>query len=88
MLLGFFGSTNNAEFIDIKIRNTTLTKEFGLARDLFGFTLHDFREVTIVAMKSAFLPHLERKEMIKDIANELETKFGILPEFVERKKLS
>ena len=68
--------------------NTTLTKEFGLARDLFGFTLHDFREVTIVAMKSAFLPHLERKEMIKDIANELETEFGILPEFVERKKLS
>ena len=68
--------------------NTTLTKEFGLARDLFGFTLHDFREVTIVAMKSAFLPHLERKEMIKDIANELETKFGILPEFVERKKLN
>ena len=30
----------------------------------------------------------ERKKMIKDIANEFETKFGILPEFVERKKLS
>ena len=46
------------------ISDTTLTKEFALARDLFGFTLHDFREITIVAMKSAFLPHIERRAMI------------------------
>jgi adenosine deaminase len=64
--------------------NTTLTKEFGLARDLFGFTLHDFREVTIVAMKSAFLPHMVRKEMIKNIATEFESEFGILPEYIEQ----
>ena len=64
--------------------NTTLTKEFGLARDLFGFTLHDFREVTIVAMKSAFLPHMIRKEMIKNIAAEFESEFGILPEYIEQ----
>ena len=64
--------------------NTTLTKEFGLARDLFGFTLHDFREVTIVAMKSAFLPHMIRKEMIKNIAVEFESEFGILPEYIEQ----
>ena len=64
--------------------NTTLTKEFGLARDLFGFTLHDFREVTIVAMKSAFLPHKIRKEMIKNIAVEFESEFGILPEYIEQ----
>ncbi len=65
--------------------DTTLTKEFGLARDLFDFTLHDFREVTIIAMKAAFLPHKERKEMIQSIANELESEFGILPEYIEQK---
>tara|TARA_B100001123_G_scaffold155011_1_gene179559 strand:- start:1325 stop:2395 length:1071 start_codon:yes stop_codon:yes gene_type:complete len=65
--------------------DTTLTKEFGLARDLFDFTLHDFREVTIIAMKAAFLPHQERKEMIQSIANELENEFGILPEYIEQK---
>jgi adenosine deaminase len=68
--------------------NTTLTKEFGVARDLFDFTLHDFREVTIIAMKAAFLPHQERKEMIKTIANELESEFGILPEYIEQKSVS
>ena len=65
--------------------DTTLTKEFRIARDLFNFQLHDFREVTIIAMKAAFLPHLERKEMIKNIANEMESKFGILPEYKEHR---
>ena len=65
--------------------DTTLTKEFCIARDLFNFQLHDFREVTIIAMKAAFLPHLERKEMIKNIANEMESKFGILPEYKEHR---
>jgi len=67
------------------ISDTTLTKEFCLARDIFGFTLHDFREVTIVAMKAAFLPHKVRKEMIQNIAEELESEFGILPEYIEQK---
>ena len=68
--------------------DTTLTKEFCIARDLFNFKLHDFREVTITAMKAAFLPHLERKKMIKDIAFELESNFGILPEYKEHKKIT
>ena len=68
--------------------DTTLTKEFCVARDLFDFTLHDFREVTIIAMKAAFLPHQERVEMIKTIANELESEFGILPEYIEQKATS
>ena len=68
------------------ISDTTLTKEFALARDLFGFTLHDFREITIVAMKSAFLPHMARRTMIKNIADELENEFKILPEYIEQKK--
>jgi adenosine deaminase len=66
--------------------DTTLTKEFCIARDLFSFKLHDFREITIIAMKAAFVPHLERKEMIKNIADEMESKFGILPEYKEHGK--
>ena len=65
--------------------STTLTKEFLLAHKLFGFKLHDFREMIIMAMKSAFLPYAERKQMIRGIADELEQEFGLMPEFIERK---
>jgi|TARA_B110000438_G_scaffold70173_1_gene70397 adenosine deaminase len=61
------------------ISGTTLTNEFMLAHQLFDFTLHDFREITIIAMKSAFLPHQERKKMIKKIAEEFEKKFNLHP---------
>ena len=64
---------------------TTLTKEFLLAHKLFGFKLHDFREMIIMAMKSAFLPYAERKQMIRGIADELEQEFSLMPEFIERK---
>ena len=64
---------------------TTLTKEFFLAHKLFGFKLHDFREMIIMAMKSAFIPYAERKQMIRKIADELEQDFGLMPEFIERK---
>ncbi len=63
---------------------TTLTDEFLLSRKLFGFGLHDFREMTIFAMKSAFVHHDERKIMIKNIAEELELEFGLKPEYIER----
>ena len=64
---------------------TTLTKEFLLAHKLFGFKLHDFREMIIMAMKSAFIPYAERKILIRNIANELEQNFGLMPEFIEQK---
>jgi adenosine deaminase len=64
---------------------TTLTKEFLLAHKLFGFKLHDFREMIIMAMKSAFIPYAERKQMIRNIADELEQEFSLMPEFIERK---
>ncbi|HBR86754.1 MAG TPA: adenosine deaminase, partial [Candidatus Marinimicrobia bacterium] len=63
---------------------TTLTDEFLLARRLFGFGLYDFREFTIIAMKSAFMHYDERKIMIKNIAEELESEFGIMPEYVQQ----
>ena len=57
-----------------------------LAHQLFNFTLHDFREITIIAMKSAFIPHQERKKMIKKIAEEFEKKFNLHPEFINYNK--
>jgi adenosine deaminase len=65
---------------------TTLTKEFLLAHKLFGFKLHDFREMIIMAMKSAFIPYAERKQLIRKIAGELEQDFGLMPEFIEQNK--
>ena len=63
--------------------NTTLTREFMLAHELFNFNLHDFREITIIAMKSAFLHHNERKRMIQSIAEEFEQNFDLHPEYVD-----
>ncbi|MFH1852086.1 MAG: adenosine deaminase [Candidatus Neomarinimicrobiota bacterium] len=66
--------------------NTTLTNEFIIANKHFGFSRYDFRELTITAMKSAFLPYAERKKMIRSIADELEGNFGLMPEFIEPPK--
>ncbi|MGY8788366.1 MAG: adenosine deaminase [Fidelibacterota bacterium] len=68
--------------------DTTLTNEFLLAHDLFDFKLHDFREITITAMKSAFLPHNDRRKMIISIAEEFEQNFGLHPEYVGQTSLS
>jgi hypothetical protein len=38
-----------------------------------------------MAMKSAFIPYAERKQMIRNIADELEQEFSLMPEFIERK---
>lgn len=65
------------------ISDTTLTKEFALAHELFGFYLNDFRRMTITAMKSAFLSYKTRKEMIREIAEEFEQEFGLMPEYIE-----
>lgn len=65
------------------ISNTTLTKEFALAHDLFGWYLNDFRRMTITAMKSAFLSYKTRKKMISEISEEFEQEFGLMPEYVE-----
>ena len=39
-----------------------------------------------MAIKSAFIPHNERKKIIRKIANELEQDFGLMPEFIHRNK--
>ena len=67
--------------------DTTLTKEFYLAHELFDLTLHDFRNLTITAIKSSFLSHDKRKKMIRSIAEELENEFGLMPEFIVQTKI-
>ena len=67
------------------ISDTTLTKEFMLANTLFQFSLNDFREITIIAMKSAFMKHNDRIKMVQSIANEFEKDFGLRQEFISNK---
>ncbi len=46
---------------------TTMTKEFMLLNEAFGYTLKDMQWFTINAMKSAFLPFDERLEIINEV---------------------
>jgi adenosine deaminase len=55
------------------ISNTTLTNEYLLAHKYYNFGVRDFKEIIIHGLKSAFLPHRTRTEMIKQIANQLDT---------------
>ena len=64
--------------------DTTLTKEFYIAHELFDLSLNDFRQLTITAMKSSFLPYDQRKELISSIANEFKNEFGLAPEFLDQ----
>ena len=47
--------------------DTTLSKEFQLLSDTFGWTLSDIRWTTVNAMKSAFLPFDERLALINRV---------------------
>jgi adenosine deaminase len=47
--------------------DTTMTKELHLAHRAFTLGLDDFEKLTINAMKSAFLPHKRRLQMIYDV---------------------
>ncbi|MBU0713500.1 adenosine deaminase [bacterium] len=55
------------------ISNTCLTKEYMLAHQYFNFKILDFKEIIINGFKSAFLPHRDRTNMIRRIADELDT---------------
>ena len=58
------------------ISNTTLTDEYLLAVETFNLTKQDLRTIIINGFKGAFLPHNERRELIKLVANELESNFS------------
>jgi adenosine deaminase len=44
--------------------DTTMTREFEAAGEIFGLNLDDFERITINAMKSAFLPYQKRIDFI------------------------
>src|SRR5579863_2845731 len=47
--------------------DTTMTREFAVAAEVFGLTLDDFEKITINAMKSAFVPYRERCDIIYSV---------------------
>src|SRR5262249_42866401 len=52
---------------DRLMSDTTMTKEFRLAHEVFKLGIDDFEKITINAMKSAFLPHNRRIQLIYDV---------------------
>ena len=52
---------------DRLMSDTTLSREFALARDTFGLGLDDFETITINSMKSAFIPYERRIRFIYDV---------------------
>ena len=47
--------------------NVTMSKEFGLLHDAFGWDLDDFEWLTINAMKSSFYPFDRRLRLINEV---------------------
>ncbi|MBW6458491.1 MAG: adenosine deaminase [FCB group bacterium] len=52
--------------------NTSVTNELYLAYTTFGLEIENIKNIIIDGFKSAFIHHRERKEMVKDVAKELE----------------
>jgi len=55
------------------ISNTSLTKEYMLAHKYFNLQVADFKEIIINGFKSAFMSHRVRTNIIRRIAEELDT---------------
>jgi adenosine deaminase len=51
---------------DRLMSDTTMTKEFKLAHQVFKLGLNDLEKITINSMKSAFVPHKRRIQLIYD----------------------
>ena len=52
---------------DRLMSNTTMTKEFLVAIDVFNLNLEDLEKITINSMKSAFIPYKERLHYIYNV---------------------
>jgi adenosine deaminase len=52
---------------DRLMSNTTMTKEFKLAQDVFKLSLEDLEKITINSMKSAFIPYKKRIDLIYNV---------------------
>ena len=74
-------------FIDAKVRvtlntdnrlisNTSLSKEYEIAINNFNLNENEIRTIIINGFKSAFLPHNKRRELIRQVTDELESEFN------------
>jgi len=74
-------------FIDKKVRvtlntdnrlisNTSLSKEYEIAINNFNLKENEIRTIIINGFKSAFLQHDKRRELIRQVVNELESEFN------------
>ncbi|MBA7676622.1 Adenosine deaminase [subsurface metagenome] len=61
------------------VSNTTLAEEYLIAKETFGLTLNDFRDIIINGFKSSFMSHQERCEVIGSVVEELEAEFEVKP---------
>lgn len=52
---------------DRLMSDTTMTREFGIARREFGLTISDLEKITINSIKSAFIPFDERIRLIYNV---------------------
>ncbi len=52
---------------DKLMSNTTMTKEFKIAHQVFKLRLEDLEKITINSMKSAFIPYNKRIKLIYDV---------------------
>ncbi|BBB31871.1 adenosine deaminase [Thermotomaculum hydrothermale] len=54
------------------VSDTTLTKEFMIAHEYYGFTLEEIKDIIIQSFKSAFIPYREKRDMLRKVIKELE----------------
>ncbi|MCK4578661.1 MAG: adenosine deaminase, partial [Candidatus Marinimicrobia bacterium] len=62
---------------NLLVSNTTLSREYLIAKETFGLTLNDFRDIIINGFKASFISHQERRKVIGRVVEELEAEFGI-----------
>ena len=58
------------------ISNTSLSKEYEVAINNINLNENEISTIIINGFKSAFLPHIKRRELIRQVADELESEFN------------
>ena len=58
------------------ISNTSLSNEYEIAINNFNLNENEIRTIIVNGFKSAFLPHNKRRELIREVVNELENEFN------------
>ena len=54
------------------VSDTTLTREFMIAHQYYGFTLDEIKDIIIQSFKSAFIPYREKRKLLQEVLKELD----------------